>query len=152
MTIAVCGAGTTGPETAARAEAVGRAIADCGARLICGGLGGVMAAACRGARSAGGLTIGILPGREPAGANEWVEIPIATGLAEGRNLVIIYNADGVIALPGESGTLSEIAFSLKTGRPVVDFGGWGIKGMIPGGDDPEGAVNILIERIKKTRT
>jgi len=111
-----------------------------------------MAAACRGAKSEAGLTIGILPGRRVEEANEWVDVPIATGLAEGRNLLIIYNADGVIALPGESGTLSEIALALKTGTPVVDFGGWGIKGMIPGGDDPRQAVEILIREIEQTRT
>jgi len=152
VTIAVCGAGVADSEISGRAEAVGRAIARRQARLMCGGLGGVMAAACRGAKSEAGLTIGILPGRRVEEANEWVDVPIATGLAEGRNLLIIYNADGVIALPGESGTLSEIALALKTGTPVVDFGGWGIKGMIPGGDDPRQAVEILIREIEQTRT
>lgn len=110
-----------------------------------------MAAACRGAKSEGGLTIGILPGRLAEEANKWVDIPIATGLAEGRNLLIIYNADGVIALPGKSGTLSEIALALKTGTPVVDFGEWGIDGMTAGGDNARRAIEILIGQIEQTR-
>jgi uncharacterized protein (TIGR00725 family) len=110
-----------------------------------------MEAACRGAKSAGGLTVGILPGRQTADANEWVDVPIATGLGDARNLLIIHTADGVIALPGKSGTLSEIAFALKVGKPVVDFGGWEIDGMIPGGDDPEAAVDILLRRIEQAR-
>jgi len=152
LTIAVCGGGIADAKTSARAEAVGRAIAERKARLICGGLGGVMAAACRGAKAAGGLTIGILPGRRTQDANEWVDIAIATGLAEGRNLLIIYNADGVVALPGESGTLSEIALALKTRTPVVDFGGWGIEGMVTGGNDPHQAVETLIREIERART
>jgi len=149
FTIAVCGAGTADPSTAALAEAVGREIALLGARLVCGGLGGVMAAACRGAKSAGGLTIGILPGRQTSEANEWVDVPVATG---GRNLLIIYTADGVIALPGGSGTMSEIAFSLKIGKPVIDFGRWGIDGMIPGGANPKETVELLLGRLSTGRT
>jgi uncharacterized protein (TIGR00725 family) len=149
ITIAVCGAGTADPETAARAEDVGRAVAEQDARLVCGGLGGVMAAACRGAKKVGGLTIGILPGRQSTDANQWVDIPLATGLAEGRNLLIIYNADGVIALPGGSGTLSEIALALKTGKPIVDLGDWGIAGMIPGTGDISVMVAKLIQEIKR---
>jgi uncharacterized protein (TIGR00725 family) len=145
--IAVCGAGTADPATESLAEAVGREIAGQGARLICGGLGGVMAAACKGAKSAGGQTIGILPGRQTAEANAWVEVPVATGLAEGRNLIIIYTADGVIALPGGSGTLSEIAFSLKIGKPVVDYGEWGIHGMIPAGANPKETVRLILQKL-----
>ena len=110
-----------------------------------------MAAVCRGAKSAGGMTIGILPGREVSAANEWVDFPVATGLGDGRNLVIIYTADGVLALPGKSGTLSEIAFALNVGKPVVDLGSWGIPGMIPGGSDPQRAVDILLKEIGKSR-
>lgn len=148
ITIGVCGAGETDAATTHRAEAVGRVIALRGARLVCGGLGGVMAAACRGAKAAGGQTIGILPGYDREAANQWVDIPIATGLAEGRNLIIIYNADGIIALPGGSGTLSEIALALKTGKPVVDFGDWSIRGTSPAKGDPEEAVEILLQKIK----
>jgi uncharacterized protein (TIGR00725 family) len=147
LTIAVCGGGRADAQTVALAESIGREIAVRGARLVCGGLEGVMAAACRGAKSAGGLTIGILPGRRTIEANEWVDIPIATGLAEGRNLLIVYTADGVIALPGESGTLSEIAFSLKIGKPVVDCGGWEIEGMIAAAANPKETVDLLLRKI-----
>lgn len=149
ITIAVCGAGTADDALAARAEALGRAIAGRGARLVCGGLGGVMAAACRGAKAVGGQTIGILPGKRAADANHWVDVPVATGLAEGRNLLIIYNADGIMALPGGAGTLSEIALALKTGKPVVDLGDWGIEGMIRTEDDLERAVAKLIVAIQE---
>jgi uncharacterized protein (TIGR00725 family) len=112
------------PEEAAVAEAVGRLLAEAGAALICGGLGGVMAAACRGARSAGGPTIGVLPGFNAGDANPYVDIPIVTGLGEVRNLVIVRTAAAVIAVGGEFGTLSEIAFALKLGRPVIGLGTW----------------------------
>ena len=106
------------------AEAVGRALAEAGAILICGGRGGVMAAACRGAKSAGGLTIGVLPGDSAAEANPYVDIPIVTGIGEARNIIIVRTAHAVIAVGGEFGTLSEIAFALKLGRPVVGLGTW----------------------------
>jgi uncharacterized protein (TIGR00725 family) len=108
-----------------------------------------MAAACRGAKAAGGQTIGILPGKSATDANQWVDVPVATGLAEGRNLLIIYNADGIMALPGGAGTLSEIALALKTGKPVVDLGDWRIEGMIRGGGDLESAVAKLIAIIQE---
>jgi len=109
-----------------------------------------MAAACRGAKEAGGLTIGILPGKQKTEANQWVDIPIATGLAEGRNLLIIYSADGIIALPGGPGTLSEIAFALKIGRPILDLGGWGLKGMITGAADPAVAATDFIRHLQES--
>jgi len=151
IAIAVCGAGQADPQTASLAEQVGQVLARRGVRLVCGGLGGVMAAACRGAKSAGGMTIGILPGPDPADANTWVDVAIPTGLGNGRNLVIIYTADGVLALPGNSGTLSEIAFGLKIGKPVVDLGGWGIPGMIPAPGGPEQAVQVLLGEISKRK-
>jgi uncharacterized protein (TIGR00725 family) len=152
LTIAVCGAGSADAETTARAERVGQAIAEEQARLVCGGLGGVMSAACRGAKKVGGLTIGILPGRVVTDANQWVDLPVATGLAEGRNLLIIYNADGVIALRGGAGTLSEIALALKTGKPVVDMGQWGVMGMVPESGEIGETVANLIRYIKNRST
>src|SRR5687767_14814095 len=98
--IAVCGAGQCDATLAEAAEAIGRAIAETGATLVCGGLGGVMAAACRGARAAGGVTIGILPGPDTSAANPDVQIPIATGMGEARNVVIVRTADAVIAVGG----------------------------------------------------
>jgi uncharacterized protein (TIGR00725 family) len=103
----------------ATARAVGEAIARAGHRLACGGGEGVMRAAAEGARRAGGDVIGILPGRHADDANEWVNIPIATGLGEARNCVLATCADRVIAVGGGPGTLSEVAFALKLGRPVA---------------------------------
>ncbi len=122
--IAVCGAGDCDPATYELARQVGRLLAHAGAVLLCGGLGGVMEAACRGAREAGGLTVGILPGMEAGASNPYVELPIATGMGQARNAVLVLSAQAVIAVAGEAGTLSEIALALKTGRPVVGLGTW----------------------------
>jgi len=122
--VAVVGGGMCSSEEEALAEAVGRGLAEAGATLICGGLGGVMAAACRGARSAGGLTIGVLPGYSATDANPYVDVPIVTGMGEARNVIIVRTAVAVIAVGGEFGTLSEIAFALKLGRPVIGLGTW----------------------------
>ena len=123
-TIAVIGAGQCDAQTAALAEEVGRRLAQAGATLICGGLGGVMEVACRGAKSAGGLTLGILPGTNRKDANRWVDIPIPTGLSEARNIIVVRSAQAVIAVGGEFGTLSEIAFALKLGIPVIGLNTW----------------------------
>lgn len=122
--IAVIGAGRCPPETARLAQEVGRRLAEKGAVLVCGGLGGVMEAACRGAKEVGGLTIGILPGTSHHEANPYVDVPIVTGLGEARNIIIVRTAQAVIAVAGEYGTLSEIAFALKLGRPVVGLQTW----------------------------
>jgi len=101
------------------ARQVGCEIAQRGAALICGGLSGVMEAACRGARSAGGLTIGVLPGKSKTDANPFVDLSIATGLGDARNVIIALTADALIAIDGSYGTLSEISFGLKHGKPVI---------------------------------
>jgi uncharacterized protein (TIGR00725 family) len=103
---------------------VGRLIARAGALLVCGGLGGVMEAACRGAKAEGGATLGILPGGDRRDANRWVDVAIPTGLGEARNVLVVRAADALIAIGGEFGTLSEIAFALKAGKPVIGFGTW----------------------------
>lgn len=126
MIVAVIGGETCTPDAESQAEAVGREVARRGCVLICGGRGGVMAAACRGARSQGGHTIGVLPGPDRSEANPWVEFVIVTGLGEARNAVIVRSADAVIAVGGAYGTLSEIAVALKLGRPVVGLGTWQI--------------------------
>lgn len=120
----VVGAGVAGEEMRATAEEVGRRLAEAGAAVVCGGLGGVMEAACRGAKSAGGLTIGILPGRRRQDANPWVDVAIPTGMGETRNALVVLSADAVVAVGGEHGTLSELAFALKLGRPVVGLRTW----------------------------
>ncbi|KPL12219.1 hypothetical protein AMJ85_01620 [candidate division BRC1 bacterium SM23_51] len=106
------------------AEEVGRRIAQSGARLICGGLGGVMEAACKGAAEAGGTTIGILPGGDPGSANPYVEVAIATGLDIARNLIIVRTSDALIAINGSYGTLNEIAAALNLDKPVVALETW----------------------------
>lgn len=106
------------------AEEVGRELAKRGATLVCGGLGGVMEAACKGAKEAGGHTIGILPGDSCADANPYVDIPIVTGMGEMRNVIIIKSVQAAIAIEGEFGTLSEIAHALSTGTPVIGLNTW----------------------------
>lgn len=122
--IAVIGASACSAEEATLAEEIGRLLAEAGAVVLTGGRGGVMEAACRGARQAGGLTVGILPGDDAREANPWVQIPIVTGLGEARNAVLMHTAQAVIAVGGEYGTLSEIAFALKFGTPVVGLHSW----------------------------
>ncbi len=122
--VAVIGAGVCSEQEAALAEEVGRRLAEAGAVVLTGGRGGVMAAASRGAAQAGGLTVGILPGEDASQANPWVALPIVTGLGEARNAVLMRTAQVVIAVGGEYGTLSEIAFALKFGRPVVGLRTW----------------------------
>lgn len=122
--IAVCGPGQATPDEETVAVELGRQIATAGCVLVCGGLGGAMGAACRGAKGAGGFTIGILPGYAATDANPWVDYPICTGLGQARNTVVVATADAVIAAGGGFGTLSEIALALRLQRPVVLLGGW----------------------------
>ena len=132
--VAVVGPGEAGPDERQTAEEVGRRLAQAGAIIVCGGLGGVMAAACRGARAAGGTTVGILPGTDRAEANEWVTIAFPTGLGELRNGLVVRAADVVIAIGGGAGTLSEIGLALKTGVPVLGLRTWEIDGVEALGD------------------
>jgi hypothetical protein len=122
--VAVIGGGRATAEEAAAAEAVGQALAEAGAVVVCGGRGGVMEAACRGAKVAGGLTIGILPGARRDEANPYVDVPIVTGLGTARNAVIAQTAQAVVAVGGSYGTLSEIALALVFGVPVVGLETW----------------------------
>lgn len=137
--IAVVGGSRPSRKALETAFEVGRLVARAGAVLVCGGLGGVMEAASRGAREEGGFVVGILPGGAPADANPWVDLPIATGLGYTRNSLVVMNADAVIAVEGEYGTLSEIAYGLIHGKPVVGLGTWDIKGVVPA-ETPEEAV------------
>jgi len=122
--IAVVGSGAADVALAARAEEVGHLLALRGAVLVCGGLGGVMEAACRGAKAGGGTTLGILPGLDRGEANPYVDVAIPTGLGEARNALVVRAADALIAIGGEFGTLSEIALALKTGKAVVGLETW----------------------------
>jgi uncharacterized protein (TIGR00725 family) len=122
--IAVVGAGVADDDEARLGEEVGELLAQRGAVVVCGGMTGVMEAACRGAKGAGGTTVGILPGPRRSEANDYVDIAIATDLGEMRNALIARTADVVLAIGGEYGTLSEIAFALKIGTPVVGLNTW----------------------------
>ena len=122
--VAVCGPDPATPAEMAAAGRIGRLLASEGAVLVCGGLGGVMEAACRGSSQEGGTSIGILPGTRRAEANPHLTVSVATGMGEMRNALIVRSADAVIAVGGEYGTLSEVALALKIGVPVVGLGTW----------------------------
>ena len=122
--IAIAGSGDAAPWELEAAEEAGAAVAEAGCGLVCGGLGGVMEAACRGAGSRRGGTLGILPGDDRDAANGWVEIAVATGMGELRNGLVVRASDALIAVGGGHGTLSEVALALKLGRPVVGLGTW----------------------------
>ena len=122
--IAVIGGNQASKEEARLAEAVGRELAKKGATLVCGGLGGVMEAACRGASAEGGVTVGILPGENRQAANPYVQIPIVTGIGYARNVAVVKSAQAVIAIGGIYGTLSEIGHALQSGIPVIGLNTW----------------------------
>jgi uncharacterized protein (TIGR00725 family) len=125
--VAVIGSGR---EHEGRAEEVGRLLAQGGATVVTGGLGGVMAAACRGAKAAGGTTIGVLPDEDAAGANEWVDHVVVTGVGHARNLAVVASGDAVIAVGGSWGTLAEIGFAMRLGRRTVILEpGWALEGV-----------------------
>jgi uncharacterized protein (TIGR00725 family) len=149
--VGVLGAGHAGAPLYEAARSLGEAIVRQGWWLVCGGLSGVMEGACRGAREAGGHTIGILPGVRREDANPWVEFGIVSGIGDARNTVIARTAHACIALPGSHGTLSEIAFCLKYGTPVVGLRCAG-SGTIPHTeidlvDDPEAACAWVVARL-----
>ena len=122
--VAVCGPDPASSETVTQAEEVGRLLARAGVVVVCGGHGGVMEAASRGAAGEGGTVLGILPGTSRAEGNPYLTVAISTGMGEMRNALIVRTADALIAIAGEYGTLSEIALALKTGVPVVGLGTW----------------------------
>ncbi len=124
LQIGVIGDSSPGMEGRRLAFEVGEKIAEAGCVLVCGGLGGVMEEACRGAKSAGGITVGILPGADNGAANPYVDIVIATGLGEARNVLVVKSCFSVIAIEGGYGTLSEIAFALKRGIRVIGLNTW----------------------------
>ncbi len=124
--VAVVGPGDAGAQLQAIARRVGELLADAGIVVVCGGLGGVMEAACRGATEQGGLTVGLLPGRDRAAGNAYLTVALPTGLGELRNGLVVGAADAVIAIGGSWGTLSEIALARKTNKPVVAISSWGL--------------------------
>jgi hypothetical protein len=149
--VSVIGASLCDEAIAALAEEVGRLVARAGAVLVSGGLGGVMAAACRGARQADGTTLGILPGTDRESANDFLDYSICTGIGHARNLAVVSSGDAVIAVGGGFGTLSEIGLARKCGRPVFLLGSWDLlrDGAIPDGIVPvssaEEAVRLALD-------
>ncbi len=143
--IAVFGGSECSPEDFQLAEQVGKLLAEKGILVICGGLFGIMEAVCKGASEGGGITIGILPGNNTNSANQYVTIPIATGMGIGRNVIIAHSADACIAIDGKYGTLSEIAYALQLEKPVVTLNSWdNIPGTISA-INAEEAVSIAID-------
>ncbi|RME88315.1 MAG: TIGR00725 family protein [Planctomycetota bacterium] len=155
IAVAGGGAGNAGSKEEELAYQVGFLLARKGCHLLCGGLGGVMERACEGAKAGGALTIGILPGRRPEEANFFVDIPLPTGLGEGRNLLVASMGEGLIAVGGRLGTLSEISFALKQGKPVALLGHWEesfffeLGGSCKKALSPEEAVEWILERVER---
>ncbi|MFH1282310.1 MAG: TIGR00725 family protein [bacterium] len=128
------------------AESTGELIAQKGYMLICGGMGGVMEAACRGAKNNNGITIGILPGKNKTESNKFIDIPIVTAMSHARNAIIVRSSDALIAIGGQYGTLSEIALAKAIEKPVLGIKTWDIEGVIPF-DTPLDAINYLEKHI-----
>ena len=144
LLVAVCGAGSADEDLFKTARDVGRLLAESGAILICGGLGGVMEAAAQGAKLANGITIGLLPGNRSQEANRFIDIALATGLSHARNALITRAAHAIVALPGGPGTLSEVALGLKMGRTVVGLNAWhNVTGVIPANTPLEAVETVL---------
>jgi uncharacterized protein (TIGR00725 family) len=144
--VAVVGASDASGEAYAAAEEVGRLLGERGAVLVCGGRGGVMEAACKGAREGGATTLGILPGLDRAEANPYVDVAVPTGLGEARNALVVRAADALIAVAGGYGTLSEVALALKAGKPVVGLESFDLDGMAQAGSPAEAVEAALGER------
>jgi uncharacterized protein (TIGR00725 family) len=145
--IGVIGGAVCSPEIYEIARDVGREIATNGFALVCGGLGGVMEAACQGAQKAGGITIGLLPTSDKKDANPYCDLVIPTGLGHARNVLVVHASDALIAVDGEAGTLSEIAIALKIGKPIVGIKSWELKGRVPQTERGDEAVAMLMEML-----
>ena len=158
--ISVIGGGDQPPAEALRmAEEVGRELARRGVTVVCGGLEGVMEAVCRGAKSEGGVTIGILPGDDPAEANPWVDYPICTGMGYARNIIVVKSGRAVIAIDGAYGTLSEIGHALADHIPVVGLNTWSLSrngepdsAIIPAATPAEAVDKALEAAARRART
>ncbi len=139
--VAVIGPSLATEDEIVAAEEIGRTLAEGGATLISGGLGGVMEASCRGAKENGGLTVGILP--HTGSGNSYLSVQVRTGISHARNIVIVESADAIVAVGGAYGTLSEIAIALKTGKPVFGYLSWEIEGVEPCEIPAEAAIRAL---------
>ncbi len=152
ITISVIGGSSISTKVEDLAEKVGRMIAELGCILVCGGLGGAMEATAKGAKKAGGMTIGILPGKEKDDANPYIDVALPTSIGYARNTIVACSADIVIALPGSYGTNSEICYALVYGRPVIDLGNWNINGMIDvkNFEEAEEKIKRLIKKLQQS--
>ena len=146
--IGVIGGAECSPEIYEIAREVGREIAKNGFSLICGGLGGVMEAACRGAKEIGGITIGLLPTTNKRDANPYCDIVLPTGLGHARNILVVQASDGLIAVDGETGTLSEIAIALKVGKPIVGIKTWDLEERVPLAEGGRASVALLLGMLR----
>ena len=147
MQIAVIGAADATPEEYDAAQAVGRLIAENKETLVCGGMGGVMEAACKGAREIGGRTVGILP--DMGDGNPYLDVKVRSGMGYSRNVVLVQSADAVIAVGGKYGTLSEIAIALKLKKPVFGLKTWDIEGVVKCAT-PEEAVLMAVRAARRS--
>lgn len=151
LAIGVIGNSITSEEEYIIAEKVGSFLAERNCILICGGLGGVMEAAAKGAKSKGGKTVGIIPDSNKMNSNQFIDIPIATGIGEARNVIIVNSSDSIIAIGGSFGTLSEISFALKKNIPIVGINTWNVSDKIVNCADPKIAVETAINLINPNR-
>jgi len=145
LRIGVIGGGNPDVKSLQISFQVGKLIAKKGAILVCGGLGGVMEAASRGAKKAGGLTVGILPGNNPYDANPYIDLPLATGMGYSRNSLVAMNSDVLIAVDGKYGTLTEIAYGCIYRKKIIGLGTWKIKGVIQA-ETPEQAIELALKK------
>lgn len=145
--IGVIGAGECSDEVKNNAYLVGKTIAENGGIMVCGGLGGVMEAAAKGAKENSGITIGILPSVEKSNANKFIDIVIPTGMGKARNIIIVNMADALVALPGKYGTLTEIAFALHMNKPIISVSSWSFDEQIIQNQNPVEAVHMVMKLI-----
>lgn len=147
--IAVIGAGKCSRKLRDMAAEIGRYVAENGGVVLCGGLGGIMEGAARGAKEAGGTTIGIIPSENKADANQFIDYVIPTGFGQARNVLVVRAADAIVALPGKFGTLSEMAFALVSGKPIVSVQAWKLGEEILQVEDPIEAAKIAMDLARK---
>ncbi len=147
--IAIIGRGQCSRDEAKIVAETAKLLAENGCRIICGGLGGTMEAAARGAKEGGGETVGIIPGKDNSSASPYIDVVISSGMGEARNMLIVRSADIVIAFPGKYGTLSEIAFALVENKPIISLGSWDIAPEIIKATSPQEVVKIAMEIINK---
>jgi uncharacterized protein (TIGR00725 family) len=148
--IAIIGAGKCSKKLRDMAAEVGKCVAQNGGIVVCGGLGGVMEGAARGAKEGGGIVIGIIPSDNKNDANEFVDYVIPTGFGEGRNVFIVRTADAVVALPGKYGTLSEMALTLHAGKPLISVSAWKLGDEVNQVDDPIEAAKLALKLARES--